>query len=308
MEEDKAKNEPPSTEATILQHSYPSPTTDAPDPNFFSVNPPRDSMEQLSEQTEPNLPLALASLAAHQEQQDRENDHDFRELQALQFAQSAAEQHAHREELDGHVHAGQEHRVHHHQSDAADELRLAAQLSQDLAAAHQGQRQGSPQDHMHEQRQDASQPPPEDQQLQVDAAHAHAHAHAQAAMEQDRLDPDLQRHLQAELQNHDQQLRGALAGGGARPPPPPHYTPTVSATPQLPPLPSLELHAQFHMQDNTPPRKRSKVSRACDECRRKKIKCDAQSELVEQPCSNCRRSNAQCLFSRVPQKRGPSKG
>jgi hypothetical protein len=57
-----------------------------------------------------------------------------------------------------------------------------------------------------------------------------------------------------------------------------------------------------------PPRKRSKVSRACDECRRKKIKCDAVSESGETPCSNCTRSNARCLFSRVPQKRGPSKG
>jgi len=53
-------------------------------------------------------------------------------------------------------------------------------------------------------------------------------------------------------------------------------------------------------------KKRSKVSRACDECRRKKIKCDAQSE--EGPCSNCRRSTVECQFSRVPQKRGPSKG
>lgn len=60
--------------------------------------------------------------------------------------------------------------------------------------------------------------------------------------------------------------------------------------------------------DTTPPRKRSKVSRACDECRRKKVKCDAQSEAGEEACSNCRRSGAQCLFSRVPQKRGPSKG
>ena len=50
------------------------------------------------------------------------------------------------------------------------------------------------------------------------------------------------------------------------------------------------------------------MSRACDECRRKKIKCDAQSEVSDQACSNCRRSTTACLFSRVPQKRGPSKG
>ncbi|KAI0969532.1 hypothetical protein F4678DRAFT_463320 [Xylaria arbuscula] len=61
-------------------------------------------------------------------------------------------------------------------------------------------------------------------------------------------------------------------------------------------------------QENIPPRKRSKVSRACDECRRKKVKCDAASETGEEPCSNCRRSSIRCLFSRIPQKRGPSKG
>ena len=58
----------------------------------------------------------------------------------------------------------------------------------------------------------------------------------------------------------------------------------------------------------TPPRKRSKVSRACDECRRKKVKCDAPADVADAVCSGCRRSNIPCLFSRVPQKRGPSKG
>ncbi|KAI0426258.1 hypothetical protein F5Y09DRAFT_70541 [Xylaria sp. FL1042] len=67
-------------------------------------------------------------------------------------------------------------------------------------------------------------------------------------------------------------------------------------------------HAHQTVQDNIPPRKRSKVSRACDECRRKKVKCDAASETGEEPCSNCRRSSIRCLFSRIPQKRGPSKG
>lgn len=68
------------------------------------------------------------------------------------------------------------------------------------------------------------------------------------------------------------------------------------------------VHAHQAIQDNIPPRKRSKVSRACDECRRKKVKCDAASETGEEPCSNCRRSLIRCLFSRIPQKRGPSKG
>ncbi|KAG6014705.1 hypothetical protein E4U43_006242 [Claviceps pusilla] len=66
--------------------------------------------------------------------------------------------------------------------------------------------------------------------------------------------------------------------------------------------------AQYSIGDEIPPRKRSKVSRACDQCRRKKIKCDAQSDTGETPCSSCARANTLCLFSRVPQKRGPSKG
>ncbi|KID92817.1 C6 finger domain-containing protein [Metarhizium guizhouense ARSEF 977] len=86
------------------------------------------------------------------------------------------------------------------------------------------------------------------------------------------------------------------------PPPDPmvqHQMP-VAVGPALPP--------QYAMGDGIPPRKRSKVSRACDECRRKKIKCDAQSDSGETPCSSCARSSIRCLFSRVPQKRGPSKG
>ena len=71
---------------------------------------------------------------------------------------------------------------------------------------------------------------------------------------------------------------------------------------------SPSMGPQYAMGDNVPPRKRSKVSRACDECRRKKIKCDSQSDTGETPCSSCARSNIRCLFSRVPQKRGPSKG
>ncbi|TAQ89346.1 hypothetical protein B7494_g2339 [Chlorociboria aeruginascens] len=59
---------------------------------------------------------------------------------------------------------------------------------------------------------------------------------------------------------------------------------------------------------STAPRKRSKVSRACDECRRKKIRCDATGENPDEQCSSCKRVGAQCQFSRVPMKRGPSKG
>ncbi len=74
-----------------------------------------------------------------------------------------------------------------------------------------------------------------------------------------------------------------------------------------------DLNAQYGTPDTSMDasansRKRTKVSRACDECRRKKIKCDADQTAEDQPCSNCKRVNASCGFSRVPLKRGPSKG
>lgn len=62
-------------------------------------------------------------------------------------------------------------------------------------------------------------------------------------------------------------------------------------------------------QGDLPPRaKRNKVSRACDECRRKKIRCDASETEPHPICTSCRRTNALCQFSRTPMKRGPSKG
>ncbi|KAK9370000.1 hypothetical protein V1509DRAFT_618224 [Lipomyces kononenkoae] len=60
--------------------------------------------------------------------------------------------------------------------------------------------------------------------------------------------------------------------------------------------------------ESTIPRKRSKVSRACDECRRKKIRCDATPENGPEQCSSCQRVGEKCSFSRIPMKRGPSKG
>ncbi|PWN52661.1 hypothetical protein IE53DRAFT_262030 [Violaceomyces palustris] len=83
-------------------------------------------------------------------------------------------------------------------------------------------------------------------------------------------------------------------------------------------------------------RKRLRISRACDECRRRKTRCDvvgafpgeaghpatiaglvspadASQEprgdmLIIQPCMNCRRSGVNCTYSKRPLKRGPSKG
>ncbi|CAK7209956.1 hypothetical protein SCUCBS95973_000621 [Sporothrix curviconia] len=86
------------------------------------------------------------------------------------------------------------------------------------------------------------------------------------------------------------------------------YAHSSQAVGHLPPSLQMAQMAQqaYTNVDHIPPRKRSKVSRACDACRRKKIKCDSVTEAEQ--CTNCRRARTECLFSRVPQKRGPSKG
>lgn len=72
--------------------------------------------------------------------------------------------------------------------------------------------------------------------------------------------------------------------------------------------------AQASGSDSAPPAAvkeklpRTKVSRACDECRRKKIKCDAIDETGNAPCTSCARAGLTCAFSRQQLKRGPSKG
>ncbi|KAI1004766.1 hypothetical protein K3495_g3451 [Podosphaera aphanis] len=75
------------------------------------------------------------------------------------------------------------------------------------------------------------------------------------------------------------------------------------------PSPLDQMSRHYSTQDGSSiPRKRSKVSRACDQCRRKKIRCDATNDQHEEHCSNCKRVGTRCQFSRVPMKRGPSKG
>ncbi|SMN17756.1 similar to Saccharomyces cerevisiae YKL038W RGT1 (ohnolog of YBR033W EDS1) Glucose-responsive transcription factor [Maudiozyma saulgeensis] len=59
-------------------------------------------------------------------------------------------------------------------------------------------------------------------------------------------------------------------------------------------------------QDKSTNKKRTKASRACDQCRKKKIKCDYNDEKAI--CTHCSRNNEACTFERVPLKRGPSKG
>lgn len=56
-------------------------------------------------------------------------------------------------------------------------------------------------------------------------------------------------------------------------------------------------------QDSSDP-KRRRIARACDACRRKKIKCDGRHPL----CSHCIAAKSQCIYTHVEKKRNPPKG
>ncbi|KAI9708342.1 MAG: hypothetical protein M1820_004046 [Bogoriella megaspora] len=49
--------------------------------------------------------------------------------------------------------------------------------------------------------------------------------------------------------------------------------------------------------------KRRRIARACDMCRKKKIKCDGR-----QPCAHCQNYKTECVFTHVEKKRNPPKG
>lgn len=197
-----------------------------------------------------------------------------------------------------------------HGDDQIQQLQLAAQMSQALrevvgsstAAADNGY--------------DPQQEPNLSslQQLQDEEPDAEMHSPAPGISDAHGLPElpdtqDLQQTLEQVIPHHEHQQDPPPQHA---PHPPPsqhsHYLDNPSQPLLAPAVPVGGTQSQYALGDMTPPRKRSKVSRACDECRRKKIKCDATSENGEEICSNCRRSNVRCMFSRVPQKRGPSKG
>lgn len=56
--------------------------------------------------------------------------------------------------------------------------------------------------------------------------------------------------------------------------------------------------------DDSNDAKRRRIARACDMCRKKKIKCDGKLPL----CSHCENSKTDCVFTQVEKKRAPPKG
>nr|CDP28281.1 Putative protein of unknown function [Podospora anserina S mat+] len=320
----------PDAEGVVMQQSYPSPMVDSADAQYYQLANHREHDGQMAaHQGGQEVPDGLPNLTAHQEHHEHEEHHDLHELQELQEP-PAPQQHDSRPQV------------------SADELQLAAQLTQgltqgmnqmmapaDMATVESEVQEQQPlpqqlgEEHQQHQQQQAEVQAPSvpNLQEQLEASlqnHERELQNQNHNLQNQNHEHELQDHnhelqgheheLQAhnhELQNHGLQVENVMPHHEQtqthhhfpqNPPPPPHL-PTHLSMEHMP-----SVHPTYQMPDNTPPRKRSKVSRACDECRRKKIKCDAQSEASEQACSNCRRSSAQCLFSRVPQKRGPSKG
>ncbi|KAI8870843.1 hypothetical protein GQ42DRAFT_102895, partial [Ramicandelaber brevisporus] len=50
---------------------------------------------------------------------------------------------------------------------------------------------------------------------------------------------------------------------------------------------------------------RKRISKACDQCRRRKAKCDFSGSG---PCSGCTSAGIECQFTKQSKKRGPPKG
>ncbi|CAO3615870.1 unnamed protein product [Cunninghamella echinulata] len=74
---------------------------------------------------------------------------------------------------------------------------------------------------------------------------------------------------------------------------------------QLPPLPISQNNTNLH---DTRTKKRTRKDRACDLCRRKKIRCDYNKLFRERPCSSCKGYGVSCTFNEAAKKRGPPKG
>ncbi|KAK4217222.1 glucose transport transcription regulator RGT1 [Rhypophila decipiens] len=330
-------------EAENVMMQYPSPS-DAPDGQYYHL-PTREqvlaqqAMAQQVEQEQPSQ-ADLAALQEHQQHQEQNQVEEHHNLHELQELQSSPTQHHNAAvvsvdefQLAAQLTQGlaqsltninmmndvqqqepvQESQLHpqedvemQNQSDVHLHEQLQAQLeNHDHMQSQQQQMQPQEELQAHSQLQSQQGMQVHQEQLKVDHELQGQHQQLQAQAQQQHL-----QHHEG-LQSHDQQLQEVLSHSqqsqaqhlyGQNPPQLQHGQ-SHSPIDGLPNSPYPLLDA------NTPPRKRSKVSRACDECRRKKIKCDAQSEPGGGlPCSNCRRAGAQCLFSRVPQKRGPSKG
>ncbi|KAK3492811.1 uncharacterized protein B0T23DRAFT_150300 [Neurospora hispaniola] len=336
---DEKKPDPGADEVmTGISHPYPSPTVETTDAQFYHISAQRDGeLEHQAVQSDgADQPDGLPTVTDHHE------NHNLHELQELQDPVSP-NQHS----RPGPSLSSEDLQLAAQLTQDLAPVIAAAAASHNQAQEEQLQvpvQVGVPvQTEDVDMRNDTGDPDLQEQ-LQVQLQNhnhelqsvmqSHAEQQQQQQQEQQQQDQNSQQQEQQEQQQQQSPQQQQASQSSQQQPqqqqqqpqvpvqPHPHYVQQLSQMQQTPGPTTAHLsthipidhlagtHPQYGaaVQDSTPPRKRSKVSRACDECRRKKIKCDAQSEVSDQPCSNCRRSSAPCLFSRVPQKRGPSKG
>ncbi|KAK4669674.1 uncharacterized protein QC763_205020 [Podospora pseudopauciseta] len=75
--------------------------------------------------------------------------------------------------------------------------------------------------------------------------------------------------------------------------------------PQLPPdLMATQMFGDHGLLEDTNEAKRRRIARACDMCRKKKIKCDGKLPA----CTHCINYKTDCVFTQVEKKRNPPKG
>ncbi|PNY29113.1 Transcriptional activator protein acu-15 [Tolypocladium capitatum] len=92
------------------------------------------------------------------------------------------------------------------------------------------------------------------------------------------------------LMNQPPQIFGAYGPGGL---------------PQMPPDLVSHMFTDSHLlMEDTNEAKRRRIARACDMCRKKKIKCDGKLPA----CTHCINYKTDCVFTQVEKKRSPPKG
>ncbi|KAL0084857.1 Zn(2)-C6 fungal-specific transcription factor [Phycomyces blakesleeanus] len=73
-------------------------------------------------------------------------------------------------------------------------------------------------------------------------------------------------------------------------------------------LPTNATAQHVYDQLNSIPKERTRKDRACDLCRRKKIRCNYSQLTPNKPCSSCDNYKKMCTFNEAGKKRGPPKG
>ncbi|KAI1341267.1 hypothetical protein F5Y15DRAFT_29175 [Xylariaceae sp. FL0016] len=302
----------PEAHNDVVMQQYPSPTVDAQDTEHFYSNDP-SGREQIPEQVHDAQPQ-------HVPEHEAPSEEPQTPTQAAQSSITSAEELQLAAQLSQGLNQGVSPIL-----DPNDDPNLRHVMDEhdpnDPHGPHDPHNPHEPQLQSHHD------PLQEDHQIQHDHISENQSTEAMPNAEQsltphDSHESSVNHHEQLPPQHLEQQSQHHFL------PDPQQHQPQHQQPQQPQPIPTHQAHQHPHLQpqtnidhfgqhyaahvptvsDNIPPRKRSKVSRACDECRRKKVKCDAASESGDEPCSNCRRSSIRCLFSRIPQKRGPSKG